>query len=281
MEYSEHYFIHNFKVKPASEFDELIINQGTSIYEVIRIEQGIPLFLEDHLTRLFDSSEIAHLGIHESYCDFETLIEELIKRNKTDYGKIKLVIRFDKDNNQEKDFFIYFTPHYFPSKIEYQNGVKVGLCRAVRTNPNAKILNTEARKRANNTIVEEKLFEVLLMNNDGVITEGSRSNIFFIKDNTIITPPSHEVLNGITRRNILRICKKNKIHITEKEIHISELNQMDTMFLSGTSLKVLPVNCLESKKFNTQNALLRNLMHWYDELINDYIESKLFNSKNL
>ena len=108
MECSNHYFIHNFKIKPASEFDESLINLGTSVYEIIRIEQGVPLFLEDHLSRLYDSSEIAHLGIHESYCDFETLIEELIKKNKSDRGKIKLVIRFDKDDNQEKDAFNSF-----------------------------------------------------------------------------------------------------------------------------------------------------------------------------
>ena len=269
------FYIHNFKFKKISEFDESIINSGISIYEVIRIEQGIPLFLEDHLSRLFDSADLSHLNINESYCDIETLIEELIKKNNAAQGKIKLVIHFDKENgSQEKDLLMYFTPHYFPSNNEYKNGVKIGLCSAIRTNPNAKILNTEARKKANNTIVEEKLFEVLLINDKGFITEGSRSNIFFIKDNKIITPPQKEVLNGITRRNILKICKQNKIDIIEESLNVSNIKEIDVAFLSGTSLKVLPVKQIEKHEFNIENEFLKRIMKLYNDAIDNYILTK-------
>jgi len=276
MECYKEFFIHNFKLKHYSEFDDSNLSLGISIYEVIRIEQGIPLFLEDHLNRLFHSAEISNLSINESYCDIETLISELIKKNNTNEGKIKLIIRFDKENNSnEKDFLIYFTPHYFPSVEEYKNGVNIGLCRTVRTNPNAKILYTEARKKANSRIVEEKLFEVLLINNEEYITEGSRSNIFCIKDNIVITPPEKDVLNGVTRKNILKICKENKIEIIEKKIHYSELKKMDALFISGTSLKALPVRCFEEIAFNTNNKILNRIMKYYEGLISNYISSKV------
>lgn len=273
MECYRKFYIHNFKFKPTSDFDDTLTNNGISIYEVIRIEQGIPLFLEDHLSRLFDSADISHLNINEGYCDFESLIAKLIEKNDTYEGKIKLIIHFD-NGNHEKDLFIYFTPHYFPSDDEYKNGVHIGLCSAVRTNPNAKILNTEARKKANNTIVEKKYFEVLLMNNEGFITEGSRSNIFFIKDDKIITPPQKDVLNGIARRNILKICKQNKIKFIEERVHYSKIKEIDSIFLSGTSLKVLPVHRIESNTFNTNNSILKKIMELYDKSIQDYILSK-------
>ncbi len=270
------FFIHNFKLKHCAEFNESVFSAGISIYEVIRIENGIPLFLEDHLNRLFYSADISNLSITESYCDIETLISELIKKNNTNEGKIKLIIRFDKENSSsEKDFLIYFTPHYFPSVKEYKYGVKVGLCRTIRSNPNAKILNTEARKKANNTIVEEKLFEVLLINNEGFITEGSRSNIFFIKDNMVITPPEKDVLNGITRKNILKICKLNKIEIIEKKVHYSELKSIDTMFLTGTSLKALPVRFFGEIEFSTNHKILNRIMELYKESIIRYVSSKI------
>ncbi|MCK5171180.1 MAG: aminotransferase class IV, partial [Bacteroidales bacterium] len=162
-----------------------------------------------------------------------------------------------------------------PSVKEYKYGVKVGLCRTIRSNPNAKILNTEARKKANNTIVEEKLFEVLLINNEGFITEGSRSNIFFIKDNMVITPPEKDVLNGITRKNILKICKLNKIEIIEKKVHYSELKSIDTMFLTGTSLKALPVRFFGEIEFSTNHKILNRIMELYKESIIRYVSSKI------
>ena len=251
MECYKEFFIHNLNLKHCTEFNESVFSAGISIYEVIRIENGIPLFLEDHLNRLFYSADISNLSINESYCDIEV-----------------------ENSSSEKDFLIYFTPHYFPTVEEYKYGVKVGLCRTIRSNPNAKILNTEARKKANNTIVEEKLFEVLLINNEGFITEGSRSNIFFIKDNMVITPPEKDVLNGITRKNILRICKLNKIEIIEKKVHYSELKSIDTMFLTGTSLKALPVRFFEEIEFSTNHKILNRIMELYEESIIQYVSLK-------
>lgn len=269
------FYIHNFQLKSCSEFDESLLENGTSIYEVIRIEQKIPLFLEDHLNRLFDSADLSQLQVNESYCDIELLITELIKKNNISVGKIKLVIHFDQKNGmQEKDLLIYFTPHYFPSDSEYANGVQVGVCHAVRSNPNAKILNSEARKRANNTIAEEKIFEVLLMNHNGFITEGSRSNVFFIRENIVITPRQKDVLNGITRRNILKLCNKHGIDIIEQDVHLKDLLKMDAVFLSGTSLKVLPIHLLGNHSFDAKNKMLRKIMKLYDGTISDYISSK-------
>lgn len=269
MECYHKYYIHNFKFKSCSEFDESIFLKGKSIYEVIRIEKGVPLFLEDHLSRLYYSSELLNYTINESYCDIETLITEVIKKNQVNEGKIKLVIRFE-DGNNEKDILLYYTPHYFPTEEEYNKGVKVGLCNVTRLNPNAKLLNSEARKRANNRIVEEKIFEVLLINKEGNITEGSRSNIFFIKDGKIITPPEQYVLNGITRKIILKICKENNIEIIEQIVNISELKNIDSVFLSGTSINALPVAQIEKIHFNTKDSTLNKIIELYNKAVTDY-----------
>ncbi|MCK5171678.1 MAG: aminotransferase class IV family protein [Bacteroidales bacterium] len=275
MECSQDYYIHNFKFLASSDFNEELFQNGISIYEVIRIEKGIPLFLENHLNRLYHSADISNFNINESYCDFETLIEQLITKNKTYQGKIRIVIHYNSSNNNtEKDTLIYFTPHFFPTTEEYSKGVKTGICKAIRTNPNAKILNSEARSKANNSIVENKLFEVILQNSDGFISEGSRSNIFFIKDQTVITPPEKDVLMGITRTNIIKICKENGINITEKKIHFSEFPEINSAFISGTSLKVLPVKTINNNTFNTKNPVLRKIMKLYDSLIEDYLNSQ-------
>lgn len=115
MECIQEFYIHNFKFHNCSEFNEELFKDGVSIYEVIRIENGIPLFLESHLSRLFHSADISNLNINESYCDFETLIDELIKKNETKNGKIKIIVHYKPELRTEEDVFIYFTPHYFPT----------------------------------------------------------------------------------------------------------------------------------------------------------------------
>jgi branched-chain amino acid aminotransferase len=275
MECINDYYIHNFKLLESSDFDEKILKDGTSIYEVIRIENTIPLFLENHLNRLFHSADISNLNIDLSYCDIEILIEQLIKENKVLNGKIKIVALYNSNNKSEKELLIYFTPHYFPTKFEILEGVNIGICKVTRTNPNAKILNTKARTKADKSIAKKKLFEVLLQNDAGYITEGSRSNIFFIKNNTIFTPPENDVLMGITRNNIISVCNQYNINIIEKKIHSSEISEMDSAFISGTSLKVLPVRGIETQIFNTRNSILIDLITLYDSMIEEYVLSKL------
>ncbi|PLX14736.1 MAG: aminotransferase class IV [Marinilabiliales bacterium] len=274
MECIKDFFLHNFKFLPSSEFDEDLPGKGTSIYEVIKVEKGIPIFLEDHLNRLYNSADISNLSINESYCDFEALIGELIKKNKTVDGKIKIIIRFANSGKSEKDLLIYFTPQIIPSLEDYENGVEVGICNAIRSNPNAKIYNTIARKKANDRIAEENIFEVLLINKDGFITEGSRSNVFFIRENKVITAPSKEVLNGITRKHIVNICTTNKISLFEHKVHQSDISKMDALFLTGTSIKVLPVKNIGKNEFNPDHEVLRKIMELYDQARSNYLFSK-------
>ncbi len=273
MECIQQYFFHNQKLKPCASFNESVIDTGLSVYEMIRVEQGIPLFITDHLNRLFTSIRILNLKLSRTKSEIENYIKILIDKNRVNTGKIKLVIHFNSnDNNTERDLLIYFTSFYFPSEEEYNTGVPVGLCKAIRTNPNAKILNIQARRRANNVIAEAKVFEVILLDNNGFITEGSRSNVFFIKDTQIYTPLSGKVLQGITRKNIFHICNQNKISLMERDIQLSEIENFDAAFLSGTSLKVLPIKNIENISFNPSNQILQKLMLLYNQLIEKYLE---------
>jgi len=272
MECFQKYYIHNQQIKPCSDFDENLYSKGTSVYEVIRIEQGVALFLEDHLERLFQSAHILNLNIIDSEDEIKSTIRKLVKINNSLVGKIKLMVHFDAQKNSQQDFLIYFNPHYFPSSEEYKNGVKTGLCKAVRTNPNAKMHNTEARLKANHIIAEQKLFEVILMDNVGCITEGSRSNVLFISDNSVISAPEKDILQGIARKNVKRICNKNNIGFIERKIKLTDMNRMDAMFLTGTSLKILPVAVFNDVRFKVENPLLARLMQLYDLEIENYVK---------
>ena len=244
-----------------------------SIYEIVRIEKRTALFLEDHLNRLFRSFILEELSVDESAEDIERMVNKLIRTNGIDKGKIKFVFYFPEFPKSENyHFFIYYTEALFPGLEEYNGGVDVGLCTAIRNDPNAKVLNTDARKKANQKIEDENVFEVLLVDNEGYVWEGSRSNVFFISEGTLITPPDEAVLQGIARKNVLEISDRHNFAVHIRKVHRTELEQMQSVFLTGTSLKVLPVRRVENLQFDVSSEILKFLGDQYDKKIADYIK---------
>ena len=115
------------------------------------------------------------------------------------------------------------------------------------------------------------LYEVLLVDNDGFIREGSRSNVFFIKGQAVITPPAKMVLDGITRQKVISILDSSCCTFREEAVALSQLGQFDTVMLTGTSPKVLPISRIGDLNFSTTNKIYSEIKRRYDALIDNYI----------
>ena len=123
------------------------------------------------------------------------------------------------------------------------------------------------REQADALIKKEHYWEVVYVNAEGFLTEGSRSNIFFIRDNKIFTSELSLVLPGITRAKVLALAAENDIPVEETKIMPAEIKTFDACFLTGTSPKVLPVVRLNQWNFDVQHPLLRWLMLNYDDIV--------------
>jgi len=240
------------------------------LYEVIRIVDGIPVFLEDHLNRLYHSAQLTCMDQLPDPVSLKAMIKEYISTQKRDAGNIKLSFSFI-DSASEPQSELNFIPHYYPSDEEYTNGVKVGLLKAVRPIPHAKVQNSGIRERANQSISDNHLFEVLLIDSEGNITEGSRSNVFFIKNQTLYSSPVAKILEGITRIKIMQICETAGIRVIESAIPASTLDQFEAAFLTGTSPNVLPISSIEKIEFKTDLPLLLRMQELYDKMVEDYL----------
>jgi D-alanine transaminase len=109
---------------------------------------------------------------------------------------------------------------------------------------------------------EKGMYECIFIRN-GVITEASHSNVFFIKGSNLIThPPSNHILSGITRGIILELARKEGIRIIEDAVHAEELLQMDEVFLTSTSSEVTPVISIDGNQLGsgTPGEMTRRLI---------------------
>ena len=116
-------------------------------------------------------------------------------------------------------------------------------------------------------IISGDLYEVLLVNRDGIITEGSRSNVFFIKNGEVYTSPTDAVLPGVTRTMIIRILEEAGIPLHYSAVRQDELAGFDAAFISGTSPKVLPVANIGDIAYDVDDPVLRSIMARYDSLL--------------
>lgn len=238
---------------------------------MLRVVNGVPLFLNEHLSRFNYSAELAGREIRYSCTQIQSYLNQLIAKNEVNEGNILLSCKTNL-----KAFFI---SHKYPDARDYVRGVNCGLLFAERVNPNAKVFQTEVRKRANQLMTENNFYEVLLIDHLNRVTEGSRSNVFFIRNDEIFTPPGDKVLLGITRQKTIKCAEILNYRVNETEIYLNEISDFDAMFITGTSPKLLPVVQVEKVGYDVNNKLLRKLMKVYAQLIQEDIQVRRLGNK--
>jgi branched-chain amino acid aminotransferase len=272
---TDRYYLLNNILKSEDDLNTDESSEGLSVYEIVRVKDGMAIFLEDHLRRLYHSLELEKLNINEKEQDLKEQVGELITNNPVSEGKIKFVVSFYRHpQSKEYNLWLYYNHYEPPKPHQYKKGVDTILCRAVRNDPNVKMLNTEARLTADRKIHESSVYEAILVDEDGYVTEGSRSNVFFISGHTVVTAPDEVVLQGIARGKILEICHEHHLDLRLQSVHRDELKSFDTAFLSGTTPKILPVRRMDETVFSVENPLLGFLMEAYDGKINQYIKNR-------
>ncbi len=264
------FFMLNSELKNISEFDDSFLQEPHYLYEILRTVGEKPLFMEDHLERFEHSLRLSNIGIPYPKEDIARQIKMLIRENKLDTGNIKMVY-LPHESTTGFSFMIYITPHNYPTDEQYMLGVPVSLYYGIRNIPNAKIMDAALRAETDRTRLEQNVYEALLVDNDGYITEGSRSNVFFIKDNKVITPPIDCILPGITRKHIIALCDELDINIQEQKVHKDSVAQMEAAFISGTSRKVLPVNRIDNHTFPVNHPILNSLKEGFNRKVEKYL----------
>ena len=263
------YYLHNREVKECNVFDEKLVHKGTSLYEVVRLMDGNFLFLEDHITRLFKSLEMAGFRPWLTAEEIHETLDILLQKNNIDVGNVKIVTNLQEDGSRH--FLAYFVYHRYPSSRDYAKGVSVITYPFERIEPNKKIWRPEFRRHVSNTLHDAGAFEALLMNSEKCITEASKANVFALYQDQVITPPASIILPGITRHYVLEICRELSIPVTFEKIPFDQIPDLKGLFLTGTSLHVLPVSQVDNFSIPTGHAIISNLMKNFQMVLHKHL----------
>jgi len=263
------YGILNGEVVDSDKIEEVLKTNKVKVYDVLRLVNSKPLYFENHLDRLNRSIEL--IGYEDRYYenDFKKDIEKLVVKSGRTNNNIKTTY-FEEDQPIK---VLYMVKSTYPKEDKYSEGYKTILMYEERENPNAKVLNEERRKIVNEILKDVGADEAIFLTENKVVLEGSRSNLFFVKGEKIITSPDERVLLGTTRQKILEICEKNNISVLRREIMLDELNFFDAAFVTGTSIDIMPINRIDTIRFSTNNKVVKKLTGLYNKDKLEYLKN--------
>ena len=240
------------------------------IYEVIRIIEGKPLFLKDHLARLMSSLKfITNKNFNISKVKKE--IKNTIKNNNIINQNIKIEV----DENIK--FSVFPIKSSYPDKGMYNKGIDTITINKKRIHPNIKLKNKKFKSLISKKVKNQNVFEAILVDENGKILEGSKSNIIFIKNNTFYTSKSKDVLEGITMKNIIKTIEKSNLNIERKNIYLNELEIFDGAFLTGTSIDILPIYKIDKLVLNSpKNDNIKKLISKFNKVKKDNLRGNIW-----
>ena len=250
------------------------------VYEALRTYDKKLFMLQKHLERLKYSLEQININFSD-FTQIENIIYRCAELNNLDsdfssYIQITRGVSFPRthyySNQMKPNLFIYLST-LKNREQEINEGVSVTLEQDVRWG-RCDIKSTALLPNvlANHKAKISGHYEAVLFR-DNFITEGSHTNFFAVKNNSVITAPlSNYILNGITRSIIFHLCKENNIQIVEEHILINEIFTYDEFFLTGTTTEITPVIKIDNRliRDGKPGKMTRKIQKLFYEFVRKY-----------
>ncbi len=244
------YAINGRKIRPEEatlHVNDLSILRGYGVFDFFRTQNNRPFMMADHLQRFENSARVLGLDLPFSKEAIATQIEELIALNGFPETGIRLILTGgyaeDAFTPAKPNFLIRPEPFVLPPSHYFTEGIKLIMHAFQREFPSVKSTNYLTAIILARRCQAEGALDTLYHIN-GHLLEVTRSNIFLIKDGTIITP-NKDMLFGITRKRVLELAKGH-YEIEEREVLVQEIATADEAFMTGSTKKVMPVVQIES-----------------------------------
>ena len=253
-------------------------NFSDGIYEVMNFSKKKILNYQKHIKRLKRSLKEIKIPLpFYNLSTLEIIIKKLISFNSYNSGTIYLQITRGSSNRN----------HLFPNNTKLNiviniypqkdlSSLKKGVDIITAPDLRWKRCDIKSISLLANVLGKQKAFdlgvyELWLTYNKGIISEGTTSNCFIVKNNnTILThPKNNKILGGVTRESVIEIARKNKINVFEKEFTVNQAYKCKEAFLTSTTVGILPVKKIDDYSINKAiiGSITLKLMKLYEDFL--------------
>ncbi len=227
------------------------ILRGYGVFDVMCTQNQKAFLMDEHWKRFQDSADTLDLQIPISFEEYKKVIKELIVKNGFQKSTIRTILTGGKSSNAftpegNETFYILIEKAIdLPQEI-YKQGASVITLNYKRTLPHAKITNYIMAIKHQKEKEKNNALEIIYTKNNQAL-EATTSNFFIVKNENVITT-NKEILHGVTKNLVIKLAKKNKISVEEKDITIDELFNADEVFLTASNKNIVPIVEIDNKK---------------------------------
>jgi len=261
-----------------------ILNHGlhyaSCVFEGERVYDGEIFKLEEHTKRLFYSAE--RMGIKVPYTEEEIneACKKIINIQKVQNGYVRPIIWRGSEmmaiSAQKNKIHVAIATwewgSYFDPKLKLK-GIKLNISNWRRPAPNTTPWDTKAAglymicTLSKHEAEAQGFTDSLMLDHEGNIAEATGANVFFKdKSGEIHTPIPDSFLDGITRREVIKIAKSKGVKVNERKIKPVEMKNFVGCFLTGTAAEVTPVSQIAEYEFEVCD-LIKDLNDSYQTIV--------------
>jgi branched-chain amino acid aminotransferase len=261
-----------------------ILNHGlhyaSCVFEGERVYEGKIFKLEEHTERLFYSAERMGITVPYTQTEINNACKKIVNIQKVQNGYVRPLIWRGSEmmaiSAQKNKIHVALATwewgSYFDPKLKL-NGIKLNISKWRRPAPNTIPWDTKASglymicTLSKHEAEAQGFTDSLMLDYEGNIAEATGANVFFKnKSGELHTPIPDSFLDGITRREVIKIAKAKGINVLERKIKPEEMKDFTGCFLTGTAAEVTPVSQISNYNFKVCNVIT-DLNESYQKLV--------------
>jgi branched-subunit amino acid aminotransferase/4-amino-4-deoxychorismate lyase len=215
------------------------------IYESMQVSNGVVFAMGAHLQRLAHSAALLEMALPVEMPILQRWIAEVLAANEASECTLRLFVIGAEEHGETTVYIWPQAPIRHPERC-YTHGVSAITFPGQRFMPEAKSINTLVSYLAGRKAQSEGAHEALLVH-DAHLTEGANSNLFAVVNRAVVTPPSYQVLAGVTRDILIALARRRRLEVQEAGLSVAELGSWTECFITSTSRHVMPVTTVDGR----------------------------------
>jgi len=256
---------------------------GDGVWEGIRLHNGKLVFGKEHLERLSDGAKALDIELGMSLSEIEAAVLDTTKANSMTSGvHIRLILTrglkktpFQHPSANVGNSTLVIIPEFKIASDESKTkGLRLFTVHVHRSYPDIQDPKLNSLSKLNCIIAciqadKAGYDEALMLDPHGFVSTCNSTNFFIVKKNEVWTSTPNYCLNGVTRGNIIRLCRENNIPVYEKDFSLMEVYSADESFVTGTFAGVIPVKEVDGRVISKgkRGEITQKLQKLYSELI--------------